>query len=77
MTVKFGISNKRPLFHVIHKLLNHSCWFEVEPLQNDEFTLTVKQEQANLVEETLNSLPFSSSPSILREPKSLDGILRM
>ena len=40
------IKGERPAFVVAVALVSESCWFEVDPLPNDEWEFTVKRDRA-------------------------------
>lgn len=60
MKIRFKIAKQTSLFVVVHELLYRSCWFEVEPLPDDEYWLTVKDEQESFVRETCENIPKGS-----------------
>ena len=57
MIVRFKISTSQDLRSIVNGLISRSCWFEVDPLPQDEYWVFVKEEQEAFVKTLCGLLP--------------------
>lgn len=57
MKSRFKILTVQNLRTVVYGLISRSCWFEVEPLPNDEYCVSVKDEQELFMKTVCSMLP--------------------
>lgn len=69
MKIRFRVQKATSVFVIVHELCYRSCWFEVEPLPDDYFYITVKEEQMPFVRSLCESLPKGCFKTMMDAPE--------